>query len=300
MIICDTHADTLFQMVCEPEAALDVTLERLQAGGVSLQVLAMFVGMDNEPDKIRRRFEAMLLAYKGLLAQGWQQAMDPGEAREGVVKTLLSVEGCEIFEPGLEVIAEYREKGVRMAAPTWNYENALGVPAIVNADQGLKPYGLAAVKEMQRLQIAVDVSHLNIAGFYDILNKTNAPPLASHSCCRKLRDHPRNLTDGQLKDLFAAGGFVGLNFYPSFLVEAGQPCGIDDLINHIDHMHQLGGQGMVGFGSDFDGITTKPQGLENPADFPALIKGLRERGYQENEVESIAGKALLDYYRRLA
>lgn len=299
MIICDTHADTLYQMVCEPDMPLDVTLPRLKAGGVSLQVLAMFVGMDNDREKVAERFSGMLAAYGSLNAQGWRQAFDPSEAEEGEVKTMLSVEGCEIFEPGLGVIAEYREKGVRMAAVTWNYKNALGTPAIVNEDEGLKPYGLLAVREMQRLKIAVDVSHLNIAGFYDILNKTNAAPLASHSCCRALRDHPRNLTDQQLKDLFGAGGFVGLNFYPGFMAQPGQPCGINTLVDHIDHMHQLGGQGMVGFGSDFDGITTKPEGLDNPADFPALIQGLKGRGYGKNDVKSIAGQALLDYYKRL-
>ncbi|MDD2561525.1 MAG: membrane dipeptidase [Eubacteriales bacterium] len=299
MIICDTHADTLYQIACGSTDKLDVTMERLEKGGVSLQVLAMFVGEDEDPVIIEKRFADMLAAFEALIAQGWRQAFDPSEAEAGVVRTMLSIEGCEVFASGLHTIAPYREKGVRMAAVTWNYENALGIPACVNEDQGLKPYGLRAVKEMQRLGIAVDVSHLNIAGFYDILNKTDAPPLASHSCCRALRDHPRNLTDGQLRDLFRAGGFVGLNFYPSFLADPGQPCDINTLIDHIDHMHQLGGAGMVGFGSDFDGIPSKPSGLDNPSDFPALIQGLRKRGYGEEPVTSIAGQALMDYYRRL-
>ena len=299
MILCDTHADTLYAIACEKERPLDVTLERLKKGGVSLQVLAMFVGEDNDPVRVEKRFEAMLAAHDRLLAQGWQQAFDPSEAEAGQVKTMLSIEGCEVFEPGLHAIAWYREKGVRMAAVTWNYENALGVPACVNETAGLKPYGLKAVKEMQRLKIAVDVSHLNTGGFYDILNKTDAPPLASHSCCRALRDHPRNLTDQQLRDLFRAGGYVGLNFYPLFLAEEGERCDINTLIEHIDHMHQLGGSGMVGFGSDFDGISSKPEGLDNPADFPRLLEELRQRGYAEEDIQSIAGQGLLAYYRRL-
>ena len=115
-----------------------------------------------------------------------------------------------------------------------------------------------------------------------------------------LRDHPRNLTDRQLKDLFRAGGFVGLNFYPAFLTEEGRPCDIDTLIDHIDHMHQMGGEGMVGFGSDFDGISEKPRGLDNPADFPGLIKGLKARGYSQAQVEDIAGLSFLRYYRRIS
>ena len=299
MILCDTHADTLYRIAEGSPHHLDVTMERMTQGGVSLQVLAMFVGEDNDPVKIEKRFEKMLAAYEDLKAKGWVQAFDPGEAEDGVVKTMLSIEGCEVFAPGLHTISHYREKGVRMAAITWNYENALGVPACMNDNQGLKPYGLEAVKEMQKLKIAVDVSHLNIAGFYDILNKTDAPPLASHSCCRALRDHPRNLTDQQLMDLFKAGGYVGINFYPGFLSDEGKPCDINTVIDHIDHMHQMGGEGMVGFGSDFDGISSKPEGLDNPADFPRLISGLKARGYTDKQVENIAGLSLLDYYKRI-
>ena len=146
----------------------------------------------------------------------------------------------------------------------------------------------------------MDVSHLNIQGFYDILGKTDMPPLASHSCCRALRDHPRNLWDDQLKALFAAGGYVGVNFLPYFLITPDKPCTIDTVIDHIDHLHQLGGQGKVGFGSDFDGIGEKPEGLDNPSDFPALLEGLRRRGYQEQTIQDIAGRNLLAYYRRIA
>ncbi len=131
MILCDTRmTDTLYAIACE-ERPLDVTLERLKKGGVSLQVLAMFVGEDNDPVRVEKRFEAMLAAYDRLLAQGWQQAFDPSEAEAGQVKTMLSDEGCEVFEPGLPAtVPEYREKGVRMAAVTWNYENAWASPPV--------------------------------------------------------------------------------------------------------------------------------------------------------------------------
>lgn len=299
MILCDAHADTLFRMAETPGQEYDLSLDRLRRGGVSLQVLAMFVGNDPDPIKISALFERMLGAHRQLLKDGWMQADDPAEAREGQIRFMLSVEGCEPFEKGLESIQEYRQLGVRMAAVTWNHENKLAAPACLNQLDGLKPYGLLAVKEMQRLGIAVDVSHLNIPGFYDILNKTDAPPLASHSCCRALCDHPRNLTDQQLKDLFAQGGYVGVNFYPNFLVEGGKPCGIDTVIDHIDHMHQMGGAGKIGFGSDFDGIGQKPEGLDNPEDFPALVSGLKKRGYSGRDVESIAGQGLLSYYLRI-
>ena len=300
MIVCDAHADTLWRMAEEPGKAYDVSLERLIEGGVNLQVLAMFVGMNPQPEAIAAQFERLCKAHQALLRAGWNQTDDPKEAEEGKVLFMLSLEGCEPFGESLEAISEYRNLGVRMAAITWNYENALGTPACINQTEGLKPYGLRAVREMQRLGVAADVSHLNIAGFYDLLNKTDAPPLASHSCCRALCEHTRNLSDRQLRDLFLAGGFVGVNFYPAFLKPGGQSCDINTVIDHIDHMHQLGGAGMIGFGSDFDGITEKPLGLLHPGHFPSLLEGLRKRDYAGENVMDIAGRNFVRYFERIS
>ena len=184
-----------------------------------------------------------------------------------------------------------------MAAITWNHENTLAYPAMSGSREGLKPYGLEAIRHMQQVGIAADVSHLNDAGVRDILEKCDKPPMASHSNCRALVDHPRNLSDGLLKDIFSAGGYVGVNFWPTIV---GAPATIDRLIDHIVHMYEIGGAGHVGFGSDFDGIESKPEGLENPADFPRLIDGLRRRGFREDEVEDIAGLALVRYFGRLS
>ena len=297
MRICDAHADTLYNLVTVPGKANDLTMERLKKGDISLQTLAMYVGPKAPLEEVEALFDRMLAAFEDLKRQGWTQAFDPDEAVDGETRFMLSIEGCEVFARGLDVIQRYRDLGVRMAAVTWNHENALGTPHCVNATDGLKPYGLEAVKEMQRLKIAVDVSHLNEAGFYDILNKTDVPPMASHSCCRAIRDHSRNLTDRQLRDLFGAGGFVGLNFYPSFLGTG--PCTLDTLVDHYDHLLRMGGEGKIGFGSDFDGIETKPEGLDNPEDFPNLLDALRRRGYSEENIESIAGEGLIGYFKRI-
>ncbi len=300
MRICDAHCDTLYNLQTRPGQATDVTLERLSAGGVSLQTLAMYVGQQAPPEAVEALFAGMLAHFARLREEGWRQLDDPGAAREGECAAMLSVEGCEIFAGGLQTIADYRSKGVRMAAVTWNHENALGYPAVGGSSLGLKPYGFQAVREMQRLGIAVDVSHLNPEGFCDILGKTDRPPLASHSCCRALCDHPRNLSDRQLKDLFEAGGFVGVNFYPVFLVGKGARCTLDSVVDHIDHMHQLGGEGKVGFGSDFDGIESKPEGLDDPSCFPRLLDALRRRGYRDRALRDVAGEAFIRYFERIA
>ena len=296
MIICDTHCDTLFTLATRPGAPLDVTMESLRRGGVSLQTLAMYVGRGRQGD-VEALFAEMFRQFDLLKAAGWRQVDDPSQAVEGEVSVMLSVEGCEPFDPGLHVIEEYRRRGVRMAAITWNHENTLAYPAMSGSDKGLKPYGLEAVRLMQRIGIAADVSHLNDAGVWDILEKCDKPPMASHSNCRALVEHPRNLSDDLLRAIFEKGGYVGVNFWPTIV---GEPATIDRLIDHIAHMYELGGAGKVGFGSDFDGIEKKPQGLNGPADFPSLIDGLRRRGFAENEVEDIAGRGLVAYYGRIA
>ncbi|MBO4836404.1 MAG: membrane dipeptidase [Clostridia bacterium] len=296
MIICDTHCDTLYNLAVHPERHLDVTMENLKKGGVSLQTLALYVGKGRQGD-VEALFAGMFRQFELLKAAGWHQVDDPSEAVDGQVSVMLSIEGCEPFDKGLHVIDEYRRKGVRMAAITWNHENTLAYPAMSGSREGLKPYGLEAIRHMQQVGIAADVSHLNDAGVRDILEKCDRPPMASHSNCRALVDHPRNLSDELLKDIFSAGGYVGVNFWPTIV---GTPATIDRLIDHIVHMYEIGGAGHVGFGSDFDGIESKPEGLENPADFPRLIDGLRRRGFREDEVEDIAGLALVKYYGRLS
>lgn len=295
MIICDCHCDTLYSMQMGRDQHLDVTMENLRAGGVSLQTMAMYVGPGRKGD-VEALMQGMLQKLALLKSQGWKQVDDPSQAVDGEVAVMLSIEGCEPFDPGLHTIAEYRAHGVRMAAITWNHENTLGYPAMSGSTQGLKPYGVQAIREMQRLGIAADVSHLNEAGVFDILNKTDKPPMASHSNCRALTDHPRNLSDEQLRAMFKAGGFVGVNFWPTII---GEPANIDHLIDHIAHMYDIGGEGKVGFGSDFDGIERKPEGLNNPADFPKLIEGLRRRGFAEKDVADIAGLGLIHYFERI-
>lgn len=300
MRICDTHCDTLFTLSINPDALCDVTLEKLRTGGVSLQTMAMYVGEGGDAETIDRLMKGMLAVWARLKAAGWKQADDPRQCREGESMGMLALEGCEPFAVGLSSIEAWRARGVRMAALTWNHENALAYPAMMDMDKGLKPYGKECVREMQRVGIAVDVSHLSERGFYDVLDMGGRPPLASHSCCAALRAHPRNLTDGQLRALFAAGGYVGVNFYPFFLGRDGRAaCDLDRVCEHIEHMFSMGGRGHVGFGSDFDGIECKPDGLADPTDVPALIERLRARGHDERTVESVAGGALLDYYARL-
>ena len=298
MFIADTHSDTLYAIGVHNAVNTMITPARLREGGVTLQVFALWTGSKGNRGDVTGIVNAELSAVPGMLAAGLRQVDDPAEAKEGEHAFMLSVEGGEVFEEGLHTIPQWREKGVRMAALVWNNVNRIGFPAKGGSTEGLTDYGLQAVKEMQRVGIAVDTSHLNEAGFYDIFAKTDCPPLASHSCCRALCDHPRNLTDEQLKLMIREGSYVGVNFYPWFLSDTGK-ADIKRIAEHIDHICQLGGEKIVGFGSDFDGIECVPEGLEHAGKMPALLAELRARGYSDAAVAAIAGQNLLDYYKRI-
>ena len=301
MYIADTHSDTLYAMGVQhaPADRLMITPQRLREGGVTLQVFALWTGGKGNKGDVAGIVQAELSQVPGLIAAGLRQVTDPADARDGEQCFMLSVEGGEVFEPGIHTVQLYRDKGVRMAALLWNNENALGYPAKSGDRRGLTDYGLQVAREMQRVGMAVDVSHLNEAGFYDLFAKTDRPPMASHSCCRALCDHFRNLTDEQLRLMIREGGFVGVNFYPYFLSENGK-ADAALVARHIDHICQLGGAEIVGFGSDFDGIETTPDNVRHPADIPNLLDELRRLGYDDAAIAGIAGENLKRYFARIA
>lgn len=299
MYIADTHSDTLFAMGMHPDAPLMITPERLRSGGVTLQVCALWTGRHGNKGDVDGIVAAELAAMPRLIDAGIRKVDDPADAKDGEHCFMLSVEGGEVFEKGIHTVEEWRSKGVRIAALLWNNENALGYPAKSGDKRGLTAYGLQVSREMQRVGMAVDVSHLNEAGFYDLFNKTDKPPMASHSCCRALCDHFRNLTDEQLRLMIREGGFVGVNFYPHFLSDDGK-ANAAIIAQHIDHICQLGGAEIVGFGSDFDGIEVTPEDVNHPGEVPNLLDALRRLGYDEKTIAGIAGANLLKYFQRIA
>lgn len=298
MFIADTHSDTLFALGVAGQKDTMITAERLHEGGVTLQVFAMFTGGKGNKGDYEGIARAEYAQVPYLISTGLKQVTNPADTRDGEHCFMLSIEGCELFEKDVASVQAWYDKGVRMAALVWNNENRIAYPAKGGSKDGLTPYGFEVVREMQRLGMAVDTSHLNEAGFYDLYNKTDKPPMASHSCCTALCNHFRNLTDDQLRLMIRNGGYVGVNFYPYFLSEDGV-ADVNRVAEHIDHICQLGGAENVGFGSDFDGIECTPRGLEHPGHIPALLDALRARGYNEETIAGVAGGNLLKYYDRI-
>ncbi len=294
MFTADAHCDTLYEIITGhaiPEKCI-VTPEKLQKGNVNLQTFAMFTSFRREDpysDGI-----LMKELYKTLPINRLDGTL-PDDIPSGVCG-ILSCEGGEMLRGSIDILREFDDDvHMRLIALTWNYDNEIGTPAAVDATTGLKSFGFTLLQEMDRRGIAADVSHLNEKGFWDVIKNARIAPLASHSNCRWLCDHKRNLTKEQVRALIDRKGFIGINFYPFFLT-GNEKAKVDDVIRHIDAICEMGGEDILGFGSDFDGIEVWPDGLMDPTDFPALIDRLLSMGYRRETVENIAG---LNYWRYL-
>lgn len=298
MFTADAHCDTLYEialMKTRPEACV-VTRDALAAGDVGLQTFALFAGKHGTKGTPCADGLAMLAAVPRLGVPVFTGDLPdtPPTSPAGVI----SCEGGEMLEGSIERLHEFHAKArLRMIALTWNFENEIGHPAARGPEGGLKPFGFELLGEMDRLGILADVSHLNEAGFWDVCEHAALPPIASHSDCRWLCDVPRNLHREQVRAIIERGGFIGVNFYSFFLQKDGEAA-LDDVLRHLDALCELGGEDVIGFGSDFDGIERWPEGLASPADFPALLELLRGHGYGEAQLEKLAGLNLWNLLKR--
>ena len=303
MLICDTHADTLYALQKQTRDAsqpCDVTLERLTGvpEDTRVQALALWTGPEGLLGKDVGLIDREMLELEKLEKLGFHQVKTLEEALPGKANYLLTIEGGEAFAGKLQAVDAFALWGVRIAAIVWNHENPFAYPAVGGADKGLTAQGRNLVQRMNKQHMGVDVSHLNEAGVADALRLSQAPILASHSCCRALCEHPRNLTDDQLTAIIEMGGYIGVNFYTQFLSADGM-ADIDTVINHVDHIAQLGGAKHVGMGSDYDGIETHPAGLEHAGCVYALFTRMKERGFTDEAIADFAGENFKRYLAKI-
>ena len=288
MFIADAHCDTLYEMaICgTPYEKCHVTLDNMRSGNVALQTFALFCGKNGTKGTPCKDGWAMLKASYDLPLPMLRGALP--EAFPTEPTGIISCEGGEMLEGSLERLSEFdADSRIRMIALTWNHENEIGFPGKSGSTEPLKPFGRELLHEMDRLGILPDCSHLNDAGFWDVCERAELPPIASHSNCRWLCGHSRNLTREMVKAVIERKGFIGMNFYSEFLADDGKAT-LDDLLRHIDAICEMGGEDVIGFGSDFDGIDAWPEGLADPSDFPALIRLLADHGYTDAQLEKLS------------
>jgi len=300
-VVVDGHCDTVLRL-WQSRASLEerrqdghLDLPRLREGGVDVQVFACYIEPEFKPDRgLQRALQLVDLFYRQL--EGCpglrlvRNSADIEEAgRQGQVGAILAIEGGEGIGDDLAYLRTLYRLGVRLITLTWNQRNLIadGVGE-ERTGGGLSTFGVQVVQEMNRLGMLVDVSHLSEAGFWHVVETCQGPFVASHSCCRALCDHRRNLSDDQIRALARAGGLVGINFAPAFLREDGQ-ASWEDVLRHIDHVVSLVGPDHVGLGSDYDGIPATPLGLEDASRLPVLTRGMLERGYSEEDIRKILG-----------
>lgn len=208
--------------------------------------------------------------------------------KEHKVGGLLTMEDAVPLGSDLRRVEEFYNYGIRLITLTWNYENALGYPNSKNGDvmkKGLKPFGIQVVEEMNRLGMLVDVSHLSDGGFWDVLAHSRKPVIASHSNARAVTAHSRNLTDEMIRAIADQGGVIGLNLCPKFLSEHGISS-ISNMLRHIHHIYQVGGEDVLALGTDLDGITGKLQ-LSAPDELKDLAGSLRRHKMPERILEKM-------------
>ncbi len=299
MIIFDAHCDTISQIEKSKQSLYNnhhhVDIYRMQKYKGFVQVFALWI----EPCYYNAPLQRAMTLLQTLLAQVKEhnshillvtnyQEICAALAHKKVA-ALISIEGGEAIGEDINVLEKLYDLGVRSICITWNEENSIAASAMCeHAHKGLTPFGKKVVREMNRLKMLVDVSHLSFAGFWDVLAVTMQPIIASHSNAKSICPHPRNLADEQFSAIVKNGGMIGINFYTPFLT-SNKYATIADIIRHVEHFMGLGGENHIGLGSDYDGIDILPSGMQGIEHIDMILNALLKLNYTETQVANIAG-----------
>ena len=313
-------------------------IPRLRAGGVGGQFWSIFIydtmihsgatRLTLEQIDVIKRMEER---YPDVFLPA-RTAADVERAHQtGKIASLMGVEGGHAIENSLGTLRMFYDLGVRYMTLTWNNDLAWADAAAgTKSHNGLTPFGLEVVREMNRLGMLVDISHVSDSVMVQVLRTSQAPVIFSHSSARALAEHRRNVPDWILRMVPQNGGVVMVNFYCDFVDSAkvrwnlarGVALGaarasgdsaavrramevwtaanpepprptVRTIADHIEHVRDIAGVDHIGYGSDFDGIDCAPQGLENVGDFPNLTAELLRRGWSEADVKKVIGLNVL-------
>jgi len=350
----DSHIDTLQRVLMEhvdlgrklPDGEVD--LPRLREGGMHAPFFALWVPTFYKGSEAVRRTLDLRDAMQSVLDRYPDQielALTAADVEHIVhahkIAAILTIEGGHQIADDLAVLRMYQRIGIRSMTLT-HFRNNDWADSSTDKPQhnGLTDFGKEVVREMNRIGMIVDISHVSDKTFYDALAVTTKPVIASHSSCRALSSLPRNMTDDMLRALAKNGGVVGINFGGGFLsqkeadvtlrdinrIGASEPnltgkelddyttkmhthdnwahpkpttATLEDALAHIDHVVKIAGIDHVGIGSDFDGISEVPHGLEDESKMPALTAALLKKGYSEADIKKIMGENTLRVMREV-
>lgn len=327
--LVDGHNDLPWAIRGNAQAPMDVAaydlmgrapgqtdIPRLRAGGVGAQFWSVYVpyAAAESHAAARIQLEEIDIARQ-IIARypdHFELALSPSDVERifgsGRIASMLGMEGGHAIENSLGALRAFFDLGVRYL--TLTHSGSIDWADAGTGDvlhDGLTRFGQEVVREMNRLGMLVDLSHVSPASMSDVLNVAEAPVIFSHSSARALTDHVRNVPDSILRRMPENGGVVMVTFVPSFINEdvrtyqgpreSAPRATLGDVADHIEHIRDVAGVDHVGIGSDFDGITSTPIGLEDVSTYPALLAELSLRGWSEEELRKLAGENLLRSWR---
>ena len=281
----------------------DTDIPRLRRGLVGAQFWSVHVNVE-DPAPAKQQLEQIDIAHR--IFETYPDELEfAGSASDiqrvfgaGKIASLLGIEGGHVIENSLGALRAFYRAGVRYMGLT-HFSNTdwadSSTDEVVN--DGLSPFGEEVVREMNRMGMLVDLAHTSPATMSDALNLVEAPVIFSHAGAQALADHPRNVPDSILRRLTENGGVVMQVFYPPYISVDDSVASISDVADHIEHIRTVAGINHVGIGSDFDGIPTYVEGLEDVSTFPALFMELARRGWTDQELSKLAGENLLRVMR---
>jgi membrane dipeptidase len=338
----DPHAVDLTTNL-DDTTRLHTDIPRLRAGGVGGQFWSVYVHASLPPvEAAKTTFEQIDVVRRIVAAHPdvFELATTADDIvrihRAGRIASLIGIEGGYSIDDSLGLLREFHEAGVRYMTLTHS-RTTTWADSATDAPRhgGLSPFGEAVVREMNRLGMLVDLSHVSEETMLDAMRVSEAPVIFSHSSARGVTDHPRNVPDSVLRQLPEDGGVVMVTFVPAFVsepfrawsaartaqqarlgaLEPGDPAavtesmrawdaanpvpetGIADVVAHIQHVRDVAGVDHVGIGGDYDGVPSLPTGLEGVDGYPRLLAALMAQGWTEADIRKLAGENVLRVMR---
>ena len=329
-LVLDTHIDTPLQMkdpnwdFGQEHESGHVDLPRLKRGGLDGAFFSIYMpGTVTGPKAVSDSLKTIASVHRLVELHGDSLELCTNASgvrraqRSGKFAVLMGMEGGHMIHNSLPILRMYARLGIRYLTLTHNV-NTDWADSVADSRVygGLNELGVNVVKELNRLGVLVDISHVSDETFWDVLEVSEAPVVASHSSCRDLSKHPRNMNDEMIRGLAKQGGVIQITFVDQFLdvehhaareasiekassggeAEADRepipPVNWERIVDHIDHAVRVAGVDHVGLGSDFDGADM-PRGMEDVSFLPKITQELLERGYDESQIRLILGENTL-------
>lgn len=328
-LVVDAHSDMLNDVLPQRTLGRKSVIEEdwlvgMRKGGIDARVVAIYSDIGYIPELALRRGLDLVAALYTEVDESSNLMLcttcgDVKQAKKsGKIGFILGMEGAEPLGRDILLLRIFYALGLRVLGLTHGLRNYAADPAFFSPTEtgkvgGLSDFGVMLVRESNELGVVVDVSHLNEPSFWDVMEKTKAPVIASHSNCRALLDHPRGLWDDQIRAVAENGGVIGINAC-AMLVNWREDATLDDLLDHLDHIVEVGGIETAGLGFDFADYAIKylsederarlpyigpVQGLSGDADVPRVTEELVKRGYKDKDIELILGKNFLRIFEKV-